>query len=417
MVLIRFKYYFLSICFLLITPGQASSQGDYIIQFVKNDVIAFIGEANTFELRRHGYMEAVLTTRFYDKNLKFRNMGWQGDTVFEQNRMPNFGPYENYFERHGITRVFSWFGLIESFAGSDGLFDFDQAYRNLLERLEDHTDKFVFLGPIRVELLHPKVKTIPNLNESIRIYSEHIRMLAEQFNSPYIEVNTLIDKDEDRPITDNGTLLNGYGQWLLAHRIDLLFKNNARNWHVEMDVANKNQIQTEGTQITNMQVSENVLHFQTHDKFLPLPKYPGNSNHQQKLISDDRSISISGLTTGTWQLYIDNEFILEANNDDWANKIFIDEGPEFNQVDSLMVLINKKNDFFYRQWRPKNWDFIYGERMGVPAGHHHEIQDKRIFPSELAEYTALIKAKEEEIQILANPIRRDYKLVRVNGGQ
>src|SRR5689334_4900932 len=55
-----------------------------------NDVIAFVGGEDVVAMHQHGYVELLLARETAAKNLRFRNLGWEGDTVFEQRRELNF---------------------------------------------------------------------------------------------------------------------------------------------------------------------------------------------------------------------------------------------------------------------------------------------------------------------------------------
>src|SRR5436305_2662012 len=51
-------------------------------EFKDGDKVALVG--NTFFEREqtYSYLETLLVTRFPDRNIAFRNLGWSGDTVF-----------------------------------------------------------------------------------------------------------------------------------------------------------------------------------------------------------------------------------------------------------------------------------------------------------------------------------------------
>src|SRR5688572_26586998 len=56
---------------------------------VTNDCVVFLGGTATVGDARHAFVETLLTARYPGKNIRFRNMAWEGDTVFRQERPLN----------------------------------------------------------------------------------------------------------------------------------------------------------------------------------------------------------------------------------------------------------------------------------------------------------------------------------------
>ncbi len=50
------------------------------------DRVVLIGGTLIEREQRYGYWEAALTSRWPDRNITFRNLGWSGDTVFGEAR-------------------------------------------------------------------------------------------------------------------------------------------------------------------------------------------------------------------------------------------------------------------------------------------------------------------------------------------
>ena len=67
-------------------------------------------------------------------HLRFRNLAWEGDTVFEQRRDLGFPPWEEQLEKIGATVVLCQFGQMESLAGKEKLPEFIAAYEKLIAR-------------------------------------------------------------------------------------------------------------------------------------------------------------------------------------------------------------------------------------------------------------------------------------------
>ena len=116
--------------------------------FKKGDVIAIVGGEDMVALSEYGYLELLLTRALPDYHLRFRNLAWEGDTVFEQRRDLGFPPWEEQLEKIGATVVLCQFGQMESLAGKEKLPQFIAAYEKLLRR-------FGGGGKRRVVLLMP----------------------------------------------------------------------------------------------------------------------------------------------------------------------------------------------------------------------------------------------------------------------
>ena len=52
------------------------------LQLKDGDVVAFLGGTDLVRAQKDGALEAAITHRFKDLNIKFRDLAWEGDTVF-----------------------------------------------------------------------------------------------------------------------------------------------------------------------------------------------------------------------------------------------------------------------------------------------------------------------------------------------
>ena len=104
--------------------------------FKKGDVIAIVGGEDMVAMSEYGYLELLLTRALPDYHLRFRNLAWEGDTVFEQRRDLGFPPLETQLDQIGATVVLCQFGHMESLAGQGEAPEFIAAYEKLIERGE-----------------------------------------------------------------------------------------------------------------------------------------------------------------------------------------------------------------------------------------------------------------------------------------
>ena len=129
----------------------------------KGDVIALVGGEDMVVAGELGYLELLLTRALPDYQLRFRNLAWEGDTVFEQRRDLNFPPLEAQLDQVGATVVICQFGQMESLrkvgsgkaeGGSEDarkaeIAEFIAAYEKLIERMSGG-------GKRRVVLISPR---------------------------------------------------------------------------------------------------------------------------------------------------------------------------------------------------------------------------------------------------------------------
>ncbi|MDA7524324.1 SGNH/GDSL hydrolase family protein [Verrucomicrobia bacterium] len=123
------------------------------------DRVVFLG--NTFFERAldHGHLETSLTVRWPEKRIIFRNLGWDGDTVYGHSRAGGrrrqvFGDVEEGFRRmmehlesEKPSVVFVAYGFNESFDGIQGLASFQKGLNRLLDRLENLSRQIVLITP------------------------------------------------------------------------------------------------------------------------------------------------------------------------------------------------------------------------------------------------------------------------------
>jgi len=115
------------------------------------DLVVLLGDTLIERDGIYGHLETALSAAFSGKNIRFRNLGWSGDTPRAESRA-YFGPPEEGFER--LTKqlnelkptvVISCYGAVDAFKGTAGQEDFLKAYRRLLDMIQQTTGAGVVL--------------------------------------------------------------------------------------------------------------------------------------------------------------------------------------------------------------------------------------------------------------------------------
>jgi len=180
-----------------------------------NDVLAFVGGEDIVTAQQHGYIETLLAAEIASKNLRFRNLGWEGDTVFEQRRDLNFPSWEQTLAKVGATVVIAQFGQAESLRGLDAIPKFRQAAVDLLGRLTGTNRHVIVLAPPPFERPPGEQPNLTTNNATLRAYSDELKRLCRinqwTFIDPWASSGAPL-----RPFTRDGLHLNAEGHWQLA---------------------------------------------------------------------------------------------------------------------------------------------------------------------------------------------------------
>ncbi len=155
---------------------------------VEGDAVVFTGGENMVAAQENGYLELLLTLAFSEAGAQFRNMAWEGDTVFEQPRQLNFAPWRKQFERVGATVIFAQFGQMEALAGAAGLAPFAHACDKLLDEFTNQTQRIVLLSPTPFEAKGPPMPDLSKRNDELRQYVDAIREIAARRGLAFVDL-------------------------------------------------------------------------------------------------------------------------------------------------------------------------------------------------------------------------------------
>ena len=289
-----------------------------------DQTIAVVGGTNALESGRHGYLETLLTTAHPQHKVRVRNLAWQADTVYQQQRPRNFyAPGKpDYGERDGRAKieadiVFFWMGQTESLDGPERLDEFTAAYEQQLDHIATCTKRIVLVTPVPFSNpLRLKIDMQKRL-DSLRVYVAAIRKIGSDRNLPVVDLADAF----------------GWGATPAAH-------------------------------------SRNGMHL------LPSGQWDAAHAFASQLGFADRVASIR-----------------------WFDESE-DEGARLRpaSAESLRQAIGRKNDLWFRYWRPTNWAFLYGNRQQTPSSRDHTNPAHRWFPEELEQALSQIEKAEQAIR-------------------
>ncbi|MCP4783499.1 MAG: hypothetical protein GY878_08095, partial [Fuerstiella sp.] len=288
------------------TPVPAFADGFAIDS---DQTIAVVGGTNALESGRHGYLETLLTAAHPQHQVRVRNLAWQADTVYQQQRPRNFyAPNKpDYGERDSRAKikadiVFFWMGQTESLDGPERLDEFTAAYEQHLDQIAEYTKRIVlvtpvpFSNPLRLEI------DVKKRNDSLAAYVDAIRKIGHQRKLPVVDLAESL----------------GWGATLQAHSRNGMHLLPAGHWDVAQAFASE------------LGFADRVASIRCFD---------------------ESSDGAPGLKPAS--------------------------------AESLRQAIARKNDFWFRYWRPTNWAFLYGNRQQTASSRDHTDPSRRWFPDEL----------------------------------
>jgi len=226
------------------------------------DVVAFLGDALMEQEQYHGWIEVALTTRFPDRDVKFRNLGWNADTptgasrfglsLLQAGREPDDEGWKQLQKQIELVKpsvVFVGYGMASSLeGGTSGLGQFKQDYYQLLDTIAKISPgvRFVLVGPIRHE---EGFKTpAKHHNTVLGAYAQAIENIAKARKLPVVslfdadlakrQVPMLLHiKEPGHSLTRDGIHLNELGYIRAAAAIERSLFGNVGKWlnspHVE----------------------------------------------------------------------------------------------------------------------------------------------------------------------------------------
>lgn len=180
------------------------------------EVIAVLGGTEAVGMMEEGRFEAALLLHARGRRVSLRNLAWQADTVFRQDRPMNFGDLRQQLRRCGATTVMLMFGREECLErGPDGVQPFYEALGKIVQACLEQTPRLVFIGPPPFEKVDAPLRDLSAKNAILASYGEPVLALAEQHQGLFVNVQADWP-DNARGWTSDGLQLNSQGQRLLA---------------------------------------------------------------------------------------------------------------------------------------------------------------------------------------------------------
>ncbi len=357
----------------------AQTKTDVVAPFSleNGDRVLFVGNSLIENDVQFGYLELALTTRWPNRNLTFRNIGWSGDNVFGDARSYVTTPPTSYellmqqITEAKPTVVFVAYGGIEAQEGEEGLPRFKQGLNQLIDKIEKLGAKTILVSPIPLFL--PTSESVSQKNTAIETYSSVIEQIAKTRNKRFINVfKPIWEVSKQFVITENGVHLNAMGYYYLATILEKGLGYSDRNEGVMLDVS-KNTVETSvPTQLLSS--TKEAISFVVNEPYLPLPA--PQEDGRTIMVDNGRKMSIKGLKKGFYTLTSEKQVIAVASAKQWEEGVVIRQGTSFAQAEELRKNIVKKEELFFYQYRPLNQTYILGFRSYEQGRHKKGLEEQ-----------------------------------------
>lgn len=206
------------------SESEPFDAGEFEIR--KNETIVLLGGTNVVDEQIHGYFETALHRAFPNRQLQVRNLAWQADTVYRQQRPLYFYDQTNRDKQAGSTHdqrkrvkpglIFARFGKMESLDGMEALPKFREAYGALLDEMMKLTPRIAVVSPTPFFPYGPAAALTEERNKVLVAYCLAMSELADERGLHFAD---LYQFEPDRPYSENGVHLNALGQAETAKRL------------------------------------------------------------------------------------------------------------------------------------------------------------------------------------------------------
>lgn len=389
-------------CFLLfivfsydisIAQNKTSTENE-AFSLKNGDRVVFLGNSLFEDDFQFGTLELALTTRFPDKEVTFRNLGWSGDDVFGDAR-GNFtkppSAYELFFQhitKAEPTVVFLAFGGVESQEGEEGLPRFKDGLNKLLDKLDQLGAKSILLSPIPF-ISGDSSQILAGRNTRIELYSAEMAKVAAARGKKYVDVyKPISDISKKVTITEDGVHLNETGYYYLAGALEKGLGLAERTQSASIAVAKTTANATGAAKIVEV-TKEGAVKFTLEEKYLPFTLSDGSEGGS--------SLKVSGLKKGVYVLKTNGEIVATASAKAWQDGVVIKQGPSFTTEKEVREMINRKNELFFFQYRPLNETYITGFRRYEQGRHVKGLEEQDILIKWIEGLIALKRAPKANV--------------------
>jgi hypothetical protein len=180
------------------------------------DVVVTAGGEDALSGALDSSLEAVLLEARGPQHVVFRSMAWEGDTVYEQPRLLNFGSWRDQLSKVGAGVLLARFGAVEALEGRKAMDRFEKAYDRLLGEFSESTRRIVVVTPVPFEKPPGSMPDLSPRNDDLRLFVAVMKRLAEKRQLAFVD---LFGATWSGPLTRDGIHLTDAGHAAVAQEI------------------------------------------------------------------------------------------------------------------------------------------------------------------------------------------------------
>ncbi len=399
------------LCLGLVSRALAAPP-DAPFELKDGDRVVLLGGTFIEREQEYGYLETLLTSRFPDRNVTFRNLGWSGDTVRGEARA-RFGPpsegfdhLKTHVEALKPTVLFVNYGLNESFAGKAGLPAFEKDLKTLLDILDKTGARIVLITPRRLETLPPPLPDPAKANERLADYVAVLKSEAARRSYRVVDLFDGWPPARAKAFTDDGIHLTAEGYRRAADVIVGMLGLTSPAARADLDW-DGHIVKSDGCKVDEIHASSDRLALRLTCDRLPTSPNPPRAIDRDR--SPTAKLGLSAIGPGTYRLVREGTPIIEVSvpsgRSDFDLCLTPLGGPDTDQAERLRQVIRAKNELYFHRWRPQNETYLFGFRK------HEQGNNAREIPL----FDPLVAAKEAEITRLRLPAAHTYEIIRKEG--
>lgn len=359
-------------------PQVVNEASKATFELKNGDRVVFLGNSLFENDLQYGYLELALTTRWPDRDVTFRNIGWSGDNVFGEARSHFTKPPTAYdllieqITKAKPTIVFIAYGGIEAQEGEAGLPRFNEGLNKLLDKTDELGAKAILLSPIPI-MSAESPANLATQNKNLELYAAAIAKAAAARGKQFIDIfNPLQEINKNVKLSDNGFHLDETGYYYLSTTLENgLGLASPRKEAITINVSKQGIEASAPAKIIDAGKDIANFKFTIYEEYLPLPLPEQHAG----IVNNVRLLKVVGLKKGFYTLTANDAQVITASAKKWAEGVEIKQGPSFSQVSKLREMIVKKNDLFFQQYRPLNQTYIIGFRSYEQGRHKQGLED------------------------------------------
>ncbi len=195
-------------------------------QLVNGDRVVLLGDTFFERAQRYGWLETAIQVQFPKENIRFRNLGWSGDTVFAESRGIFDPPAKGYARMLEQVRelkptvIMLNYGGNEAFNGPGYIDTFVKQYGQLLDDLSSTNARLVLVSPLPLFNAGPPLPKPDQHNVVRKQFVDAVKQLADDRSLHFIDVWSPVEQKlslfSSKQITEEGVHLTNFGYGIVS---------------------------------------------------------------------------------------------------------------------------------------------------------------------------------------------------------